>query len=285
VESNGESDFTGGRSTTGQRTVDASRKVGYVRVSVPVAGGALSAEDTGGGGTPVVLVHADWTDSGIWAALVPRLRDRYRVIRYDLRGFGRSARPAEPFTRLGDLLAVLDHFGIEEAVLAGHSGGGGTALGLAVHHPERVRALALIAPGIHDYPWPADDPFYTECGALIAAGDRDGLLRLGTRVWAPAGADDAIRAMMSGAVASWFEIGDLEEADPPVFGRLGEVRRPAVMLVGDLEYPMVAAASRAIAARLDGSRSVLVPGADHLLPLRDPDRLAEAIAGVAGLPR
>lgn len=250
-------------------------------VSVPVADGALWAEDTGGGGTPIVLVHADWTDSGIWSPLVPLLRDRFRVIRYDLRGFRRSTRPVRPFTRLGDLRGLLDHFDIGKAVVVGHSGGGGTALGLAVHHPERVRALALIAPGIHDYPWPADDPFYNECGPLIAAEDHDGLLRLGLRLWAPAGADGAINAMMRGAISSWFEIGDLEEPDPPGFGRLGEIRIPTIMVLGDLEYPMVTDASRAIAARLDGSRMVLLPGADHLLPLREPHRLAEAIAEVA----
>jgi 3-oxoadipate enol-lactonase len=253
-----------------------------VEGNVPVAGGVLWAQDTGGDGTPVVLIHADWTDSGIWAPLVPLLRDRYRVIRYDLRGFGQSARPAEPFTRLGDLLALLDHLGVPGPVLVGHSGGGGTALGLAVHHPARVRALTLIAPGIHDYPWPADDPFYSECGPLIAAEDRDGLLRLGLRVWAPAGANDAITAMVGGAISSWFEIGDLEQPDPPGFGRLGEIRVPTVMLLGDLEYPMVTEASRAMAGRIGGSRTVLLPGADHLLPLRETRRLAAAIAGVAG---
>jgi 3-oxoadipate enol-lactonase len=260
----------------------ASGTVAIVEVSVPVAGGALWAQDTGGDGTPVVLVHADWTDSGIWSPLVPLLRDRHRVIRYDLRGFGRSARPVQPFTRLGDLLSLLDQLGVADAVLVGHSGGGGTALGLAVQHPERTRALALIAPGIHDYPWPADDSFYRECGPLIEAADRDGLLRLGLRVWAPAGADDAITAMVAGAISSWFEIGDLEEPDPPGFGRLGEIRVPTVMLLGDLEYPMVTSASHAIAGRVPGSRTVLLPGADHLLPLREPSRLAAAIAGVAG---
>jgi 3-oxoadipate enol-lactonase len=254
-----------------------------VEVRVPVADGTLWAEDTGGDGTPVVLVHADWTDSGIWSPLVPLLRDRYRVIRYDLRGFGRSSRPTKPFTRLGDLLGLLDHFGIGDAVLVGHSGGGGTALGLAVQHPERVAALTLIAPGVHDYPWPANDPFYSECGPLIAAADRGELLRLGLRIWAPAGADDAVTTMMRGAISSWFEIGDLEEADPPGFARLGEIRVPTVMVLGGLEYPMVTEASRAIAARLEGSRTVLLPGADHLLPLRDPQLLAGAIAGVTGL--
>jgi 3-oxoadipate enol-lactonase len=102
------------------------------------------------------------------------------------------------------------------------------------------------------------------------------------RTWAPAGADDAIRAMMGRAVAAWFRIGDLERADPPGFGRLGEIRVPAVMVLGDREYPMVSQASRVIAARLGDCREVLVPGADHLLPLREPARLAEAIGEVAG---
>jgi 3-oxoadipate enol-lactonase len=253
-----------------------------VEVRVPVAGGTLWAEDTGGGWRPLVLVHADWTDSRIWDPLIPLLRGRYRVIRYDLRGFGRSSPPMQPFTRLGDLRALLDHFGIEEAVAVGHSGGGGTALGLAVCHPGRVRGLVLVAPGIHDYPWPADDPFYQECGPLIAAEDRDGLVRLGLRTWSPAGASGAITTMMRRAVSSWFEAGDLERADPPGFARLGEIAVPAIMLLGDLEYPMVSRASSAIAAKLDDCREVLVPGADHLLPLRDPVRLAQAISEVAG---
>jgi 3-oxoadipate enol-lactonase len=258
-----------------------------VELSVPVAGGTLWVEDTGGDLAPVVLVHGDWTDSGIWAALVPLLRERYRVIRYDLRGFGRSSRPVRPFTRFEDLLALLDHFGIRQVVVVGHSGGGGTALGVALHHPERVSALALVAPGIHDYPWPGDDAYFRECQAMIEAEDRDGLVRLGLETWAPAGvggaagADGAIAAMLRDAVSSWFEIGDLEEADPPGFGRLGEIHLPTGMLLGELEYPMVADASLAIAARIDGCRTVLVPGADHLLPLRDPDRLAAAIAEVA----
>ena len=240
----------------------------------------MRAEDAGGGLTPVVLVHGDWTDSEIWAPLVPLLRERCRVIRYDLRGFGRSSRPVRSFTRLEDLRALLDHFGIGQAVVVGHSGGGGTALGLALHHPERVRALTLIAPGIHDYPWPADDAFFRDCGRLIEAEDRDELIRLGLRTWAPAGADDAITAMLRGAVSSWFEIGDLEKADPPGFGRLSELRLPTEMLLGDLEHPIVTDASRAIASRIDGCRTVLVPGSDHLLPLRNPHRLADVVSEV-----
>jgi 3-oxoadipate enol-lactonase len=250
-----------------------------VETMVPVPDGELWAEDTGSG-TAVVLIHGDWTDAGIWARLVPLLRDRYRVIRYDLRGFGRSSRPSRPFTRLEDLRAVLDHFGVRQAVAVGHSGGGGPALGLALHCPERTRAVTLIAPGIHDYPWPEDDAYFQECGSLIAAADQDRIFTLGLRTWAPGGADAAIAAMMRGAVSSWFQIGDIERTDPPGFGLLGTVRAPSIMLLGDQEYPMVADVSRAIVARLSGCQTILVPGADHLLPLREPESVAKAIAEI-----
>ena len=106
--------------------------------------------------------------------------------------------------------------------------------------------------------------------------------RGGPPPFGPAGDDAAIVDMMRGAVSSWFEINDLEEADPAGFSLLGELRTRAVMLLGEREYPMVADASRAIAARLRDCKTVLVPGADHLLPLREPVLLANAIKEITG---
>ena len=75
---------------------------------VPVNGGEIWAEDTGGDGTPLVLIHPDWGDADIWSRLTGLLSGRFRVIRYDDRGFGRSPAPAVPFSRADDLRAVLD---------------------------------------------------------------------------------------------------------------------------------------------------------------------------------
>src|SRR6266700_1728666 len=110
-----------------------------MELTVPVDGGHLWADDTGGGGPVLALLHPGWGDSSIWLPMLGSLRPRYRVIRYDTRGFGRSPAPEAPFAQLNDLIAVLDHCGVTEVMLVGHSGGGGTAVGLALSGPRRNR--------------------------------------------------------------------------------------------------------------------------------------------------
>lgn len=251
---------------------------------VPVAGGEVWAQDTGGDGQPVVLLHPGWGESTIWDFTFAKLAGRsgIRAIRYDTRGYGRSPIPAMSYTKLGDLMAVLDHLQVHRAVLVGHSGGGGTAIGLALARPEQVRALILVAPGVEDYPWPADDPYNTEFDRLFAAGDREGLVALGLRTWAAASADPAAQTQIRAAVAAFFRQGEYELADPPAYPRLGDIGSPTVLVVGELEYPMVKDCDENIAATISGCRKIVVPGADHLLPLRAPDLLADIICECAG---
>jgi 3-oxoadipate enol-lactonase len=249
-----------------------------MELAIPVAGGEVWAEDTGGDGLPLVLMHPGWGDSAIWDPVIGRLAARYRVIRYDARGYGRSPAPVAPYTQSGDLAAVLDHLGLGRAALVAHSGSGGPAICLALDQPDRVSALILVAPGAEDYPWPRDDPYVAEFGARFAAGDRAGLVALGLRTWAAAGADPAAQAQIRSAVAAFFAIGDLMRPDPPAYGRLGEVTAPSALAIGDLDYAMVRDCGERIAARIPGCRLIVVPGADHLLPLRAPD----ALAGIIG---
>jgi 3-oxoadipate enol-lactonase len=106
-----------------------------MELAIPVRGGEVWAEDTGDG-RPLVLMHPGWGDAAIWDPILGRLAARYRVIRYDARGYGRSPASAVPYTHLADLAAVLDHFGVPHAALVAHSGAGGPAVGLALAQPE-----------------------------------------------------------------------------------------------------------------------------------------------------
>ena len=78
-----------------------------MELMLAVDGGEVWVQDTGGDGTPVVLLHPGWGDAGIWDAVVERISGSARLIRYDCRGYRNSPAPTAPFTALGDLLAVL----------------------------------------------------------------------------------------------------------------------------------------------------------------------------------
>src|SRR6185436_3073968 len=97
------------------------RSTGYA----PSNGTSLYYE-VSGEGEAVVLLHGFSLDHRMWAPQVDALAGRYRVVRYDLRGFGRSAPSPERFTHADDLLALLDHLHIDRAALVGLSMGGGT---------------------------------------------------------------------------------------------------------------------------------------------------------------
>ena len=104
-------------------------------------------EATGPADAPVVVLgHGAGGNHAIWFQQVPVLTPDYRVVTWDQRGFGLSTNRdgrANPRTATSDLLAILDHLGVEHAHVVGQSLGGWAAMGLAIAHPDRVRSLVL----------------------------------------------------------------------------------------------------------------------------------------------
>src|SRR5215831_7028234 len=114
--------------------------------SALINGVSISYTDSGGDGAPVVFSHGYLMDSSMFDPQVAALAPEYRVITWDERGFG-GTRATAPFTywdSANDVLGLLDHLGIDQAVLAGMSQGGFLSMRAALLAPERVRALVLI---------------------------------------------------------------------------------------------------------------------------------------------
>ena len=248
---------------------------------VPVAGGEVWAGDSGGDGPPLVLLHPGVGDSRIWAHVLPALAGSCRVIRYDVRGYGRSPAPTVKFSLLADLISVLGHFGLDRVAIVGCSMGGAAALGLALDQPGRVAALTLLCPGVPGFPYPEQEPDELEAvyDRAMAAGDVDTLTDILRQVWGRSGATPEAMEQLRSAARATISNGDLEEQDPPVFGRLGEVSAPAALMVGDADYPPLIEVARQAAARIPGCELTVVPGMDHLPPLREPDLVLAAITG------
>src|SRR6188474_1328003 len=131
----------------------ASSVVDTGRVNVP--GSSLFYEAAGVGG-PVILLHGGNLDRRMWDAEFTGLQSRYRVVRYDARGYGRSGPADTAFRAHDDLLALMDALKLSRATLIGLSLGGRIAIDFALAHPERVDRLVLAAPGISGGKWAED---------------------------------------------------------------------------------------------------------------------------------
>ena len=238
-----------------------------------VEGGRLFVEEIGEGPT-VLLLHAGVTDRRDLA--VPVLASSYRVIRYDMRGYGRSPRATAPFSLVADAVAVLDQFEADTAHVVGLSQGAATAVDLALARPERVRSLALVAPGLSGFDWP-QLPGYGERLAAAEQGDTAALAAGIARLWAPMsfGADgklgDDLAAQMVRDHTDLFLLDELEVEQPSAVDRLKEITVPTVVVLGARDVDAITTIGTLLESSINGARKVVLPDADHILPLRMPD--------------
>jgi pimeloyl-ACP methyl ester carboxylesterase len=243
--------------------------------------GRIYAEDEGTG-EPVLLLHAGVADRRVWDTVVPALsRAGYRPIRYDMRGYGRSVPATEEHSLVRDALAVLDAAGVTGAHFVGLSQGAATSVDTALAHPDRVRSLTLVAPGLTGYEWPRL-PGFERRMAIAEAGDAHRLAVEYARLWAPLSFAGDVRERDTAAQiivdqAEQFMRDEMEIEEPSAVGRLGDITAPTLIVLGDNDVDAVRDIGRLLAEGIPGARSVTVAGADHMLPLRVPDRFAEVL--------
>jgi 3-oxoadipate enol-lactonase len=257
-----------------------------------VGGKELWYEEAGSG-PALVLTHAGVADSSMWDELVEPLAERHRVIRYDLPGYGRSLLQPGPRSHVDDLRALLDRLGVERASMVGLSHGGRVDLEFALEHPERVDALVLVAPGLPEHEWSEEaEKASEEEDRLFEEGDLDGAAEVNLRIWVdgPRRGPDAVpevRERVRTMVMRSFELyrkvleegepGPVARLDPPAMARLGEIRVPTLIVVGDADVPDILAICDQLAAGIPGSRMVVYEDVAHMLPMERPDEFAQLV--------
>lgn len=255
----------------------------------PHGSARLATEIAGSGPPDVLLLHAGVTDQRSWRPLVDRLADDARCVSFDRRGYGRTEyEPEDGWSPVGDAVAVLDVAGVDRAVVVGASMGGGTAIDLALAHPERVSALVLIGSAVSGAPAPTDldDEVRTldQAGdAAVERNDLDELNRIEATLWldGPArpgrvtGAARELFLEMNGRALAAVEPG--EPADPePAWDRLGDIAVPTLVLVGEHDLRHVRENARRVVDQLPAARLVELPGVAHLPHLEgDAQTMAE----------
>lgn len=247
----------------------------------PVNGAELYYE-TAGSGHPLLLIHAGVADSRMWGEHFDDFARRYRVIRYDLRGFGRSMVPAGAYAGYEDAAGLLDFLEIARAHVVGISFGGRVALDLALAYPERVSALVLGAPSVGGHRPSAEVlQFIEEEDVALERGDLDAATELNLRMWvdgpyrAPEQVDAGVRRRVGEMQRHAFTIPEPDGAQerplaPPAIERLSEVRVPTLVLVGDQDIPDKVMMAERLAAEIPGARKAVIPGVAHMLSMEKP---------------
>jgi len=240
-------------------------------------------------GTPaapaLVLAHSLATDSAMWDGVLPSLESRFRVIRYDARGHGRTPPPDGWLTMdnlVQDVVDLMDHLGLAQAHIAGLSMGGMVGMGLALAHPGRVLRLAVC-----DARADAPDGYKTAWDDRIATVERDGFAALITptvaRWFTPQFLEDADRvSAMQAIVARTTDAGYIGCARAlqglDYKRHLPTMAVPTLFLVGDADVGASPDEMRAMHDLTPHASFVLIGGAGHISAVEQPETVGRALA-------
>ena len=240
------------------------------------SGGAQLYFEVSGEGPAVVFIHAGVADHRMWQPQVEAFASWHRVVRYDLRGFGKSTAPEEPFSQRDDLLAVLRHLSIDKAVLVGCSMGGTAAIDFTLEHPEMVSALVPVAAGLGGWnDWSAESSaLMTQMMAAIQNKDIDAAFEISARYWIdgptrdPSRVDSLYREQARRLHRENFSLELFQRSEvalvPAAIQRLGEVRCPTIVVVGDSDAQDLRTIAGYLANRIAGAKLTTMANAAHL---------------------
>ena len=253
---------------------------------------AIYAE-VAGEGPALALVHEGICDSRMWDGQWESYAREFRVLRGDLRGFGRTPLEAGRYSNARDVIEALELHGLERVALVGVSLGGRVVLEVALARPDLARALVLVAPGLPGHDWSAETVAgWEEEEAALKAGDFDAAVEINLRMWVdgprrhPDEVDPQVRARVGEMQRRALELqGPLgEEAEeellvPDLAERLGEISVPTLVLVGEEDLPDMHAIAKRLASEIPGARRATIAATAHVPSMERPREFDELVLG------
>lgn len=247
-----------------------------------------------GTGEPLILVHAGIADCSMWDEQCPVFAQQYQVIRYDMRGYGQTALVDGAYAHYQDLKSLLDFLGIQQAHVLGCSFGGTTALDFTLTYPGRVRSLIAVACRPEGYVFQsAPPPQLDAMEAAFQAGDFEQLSELEVQLWVDgptrtpdqvdAALRDRVRAMNVVALKNEAaEVGQPQPLDPPAAQRLAEISAPTLVVIGDLDRPVMLSAADFMTQTIPQARKAVIEGTAHLPSMEKPALFNQIVVDFLG---
>lgn len=252
----------------------------------------LNTQVDGDEGLPwIILSNSLGANLSMWEPQIPLLTQSYRVLRYDTRGHGSSDAPSGPYSfddLLGDVMQLMDAFGIETSAFMGLSLGGMTGLGLAIHHSDRISRV-VCADARADAPEPFRDMWDQRMAAVEAGGldaIADGTLATWfTEDWRTSHPDEAaaIRKMVTSNDADGYIACCLALKELDYLKSLGQAKSPIFYVGGSDDMGAAPEVMQAMADATPGGAYRKIPGAAHVSNINAPAAFNAAISEFLGL--
>src|SRR5258708_11574633 len=279
-----------------------TEKVGLQTGFAEVNGTRLYYE-VAGTGHPLTLIHGGLVNRRLWDDQFDVFAQHYRVVRFDMRGFGDSGlirAAGEKFSLEKDVYDLLQFLGIEKTYILGLSMGGGISIDFTLRYPEMVDALIPVAMGLSGFE-PAeeglteeDKTFWVRVDEALKQHDIDRAADLALRKWtdgplrSPDQVDPVVREKVRAMTMRNYVRPDVleevepESLEPPAASRLSEIHVPTLIIVGDQDVRSILQIADVLEKGIAGARKVVIPGTAHHLNMERPDEFNRAVLDFLG---
>lgn len=233
--------------------------------------------DLQGEGPGLVLLHAGIAHLGMWDQQMDAFSEHFKVLRYDIRGWGKTSDPAGDYTEHGDLRALMQHLAMQKAHVLGISNGGRIAIDFAIAFPDMLEKLVLVGPALGGFDYP-ENKFESELESKHAQAMEIGNLALAAeyeaRLWLdgpnrqPQDIDAEFRNKALALILETLEIPEGQGQGtmllPKAAGRLDEIQAACLVIFGEEDVDSLRAVVEKLISDVKDIRRVDLPGAAHL---------------------
>lgn len=230
-----------------------------------------------GEGEPVVFVHGFTLDHRMWKPQVDEFSKKFKVITYDLRGFGKSSTPEDKHSHHEDLKALLDHLGVPEAHIVGLSLGGEIALDFAVSYPDMIKTLTLVDSSLGGYKSTVDWNVHSELGLNKARENW-----LNHQVFNKTIENIEATLLLKQIVSDysgwhWFNSDLREKVSPSTIEQIQNIKVPTLIMIGEYDLSYFKDIAVILNNKISNSKKIIIKNSGHMSNLENIEQFNKTI--------